>query len=61
MTARQLIAMAIDCENKQVFLLTKILEMLKNQPEAEEIRKVFTYLLAEEKKHCENLQPFINA
>lgn len=59
MSARQLIAQAVDCENKQVFLITKILNTLELQPGTEKLRIVFQQILKEEQQHVQNLQPFL--
>lgn len=61
LSAGQLIAMAIDWENKQIFLMNQILDMLKEEAAPDYILEVFSVLLQEEKRHYENLQPFNGA
>jgi hypothetical protein len=61
LSAGQLIAMAIDWENKQIFLINQILDMLKMKAAPDYIMEVFSVLLQEEKRHYENLQPFNGA
>lgn len=58
LTANQLIALAIDWENKQVFLLSQILDMLREEEAPEYIQEAFQLLFDEEKKHYENLMPY---
>ncbi len=61
LSAGQLIAMAIDWENKQIFLINQILDMLNQEAAPDYILEVFSVLLQEEKRHYENLQPFNGA
>lgn len=57
--AKQLIAHAIDSENRQITLFNRILELLKKDKADSSIVKVFNYLLEEETKHVNNLQAFL--
>lgn len=57
-TAGQLIAKAIDIENKQIFILTQIIDMLKSHTPPEFIEESLTVLLKEEQKYLSNLLPF---
>ncbi len=57
-TAGQLIAKAIDNENKQIFLITQIMELLKIETMPLFLQEMFAFLLKEEQKHLANLMPF---
>ncbi|WP_132252504.1 hypothetical protein [Natranaerovirga pectinivora] len=58
---KELISLAINYENKSAFLLQEIMTFLKeNTNEAKDLFAVFEILLAEEKKHADNLSIFLN-
>ncbi|GEM_PF-6502941 len=57
-TAGQLIAKAIDYENKQIFLISRIIELLKKETLPPFINEIFVILLNEERKQLANLVPF---
>lgn len=57
-TAGQLIAKAIDNENRQISLISKIIDLLKNATPPVFINEIFTFLLNEEQQHLANLIPF---
>ncbi|BCJ93420.1 hypothetical protein acsn021_09890 [Anaerocolumna cellulosilytica] len=59
LTAKQLIAHAIDSENRQITLLNRILELLRKDNIDSSLEEVFVYLLEEESKHVNNLQVFL--
>ncbi|WFR56259.1 hypothetical protein QA584_21980 [Anaerocolumna sp. AGMB13025] len=56
-TAGQLIAKAIDTQNKQIFLITHILDLL-NEKRPSFATEILNTLLQEEQKHLKNLMPF---
>jgi hypothetical protein len=55
-TAGQLIAKAIDTQNKQIFLITHILNLLDERPSF--VTEILNTLLEVEQKHLKNLMPF---
>ncbi|MFV0341718.1 MAG: hypothetical protein ACK5JH_02340 [Anaerocolumna sp.] len=57
--AKQMIANAIDCENKQIFLLSKITDMLEIEGQDEGVVIIMRLLKKEEENNLELLQPFI--
>lgn len=57
--AKQLIANAIDCENKQIFLLSKIIDMLSNEAHESHVLEVMRNLLKSEENRLQMLTPFI--
>lgn len=59
MNAKQMIANAIDCENKQIFLLGKIIDMLSLEIEENEPIAVMKMLKEEEENNLKILEPFI--
>jgi hypothetical protein len=54
----QLIAKAIDYENKLIFLMSQITALLKKVTPPSFINEIFTFLLKEEQQHLANLMPF---
>ncbi|MGB8454050.1 MAG: hypothetical protein WCD89_17195 [Anaerocolumna sp.] len=58
LTAGQLIAKAIDNENKQIFLTTQITDLIKNETPPSFVNEIFAFLLGEEQQHLANLIPF---
>ncbi len=56
--AGQLIAKAIDNENRQISLISKITDLFKNETPPAFINEIFTFLLNEEQQHLANLIPF---
>jgi hypothetical protein len=59
LNAKQLIAHAIDSENRQITLLNRVLELLRKDNIDSSLEEVFEYLLEEEVKHVNNLQIFL--
>ncbi len=57
-TAGHMIAKAIDNENKQIFLISRITELLRKEPLPSFINEMFLFLLNEEQRHLSNLMPF---
>ena len=57
-TPGQLIAKAIDNENKQIFLISQIIEMLSDSALPPDIHEIFKFLLSEEQGQLANLLPF---
>lgn len=59
LNSKQMIANAIDCENKQIFLLSKIIDMLSMEIQEKESIEVMRMLKREEENNLEILNPFI--
>lgn len=59
MDAKQMIANAIDCENKQIFLLGKIIDMISQEIQENEPIEVMKMLKEEEESNLRLLTPFI--
>lgn len=57
-TAGQLIAKAIDTQNKQIFLITRTQEGLNKEMLPQFAGEILNSLLMEEQKHLNNLLPF---
>ncbi|WMJ89690.1 hypothetical protein [Anaerocolumna sp. MB42-C2] len=57
-TPGQLIAKAIDNENKQIFLLSQIIEMSSASSIPPYFHEILTFLLKEENRQLANLRPF---
>lgn len=59
MNSKQMIANAIDCENKQIFLLSKIIDMLSMEFQEKDPIAVMEILKREEEHNLSLLNPFI--
>ncbi len=59
-TAGQLIAKAVDNENKHIFLMSHIIKLLKKETSVSYIKELFVFLLEEEQRHLANLRPFLS-